>query len=75
MGKEATGEEIASLFYFILFHRPMAAANAKEGALASNGKRRKRKKEGKNMIIGRKEYISGVKFITILTMVESGEIS
>ena len=29
-------------FYSILFHRPMAEANAKEGALASHGKRRKR---------------------------------
>ena len=53
----------------------MAEANAKEGALASHGKRRKRKTEGKNMIIGRKECITGVKFITMLTMVESGEIS
>ena len=33
----------------------MAEANAKEGALASHGKRRKkRKNEGKKMIIGRK---------------------
>ena len=40
--------------YIILFHRPMAEANAKEGALASHGKRRKRKKEGKKIIMGRK---------------------
>ena len=34
------------LFYFIyLFHRPMAEANAKEGALASHGKRGKKMKE------------------------------
>ena len=44
----------------------MAEANAKEG------KRIKRKKEGKKIIIGRKERISGMKLITIL---ESGEIS
>ena len=46
----------------------MAEANAKEGALASHGKRRKRKKEGEKIIIGRKGRISGVKFITMLTI-------
>ena len=68
-------ELFSDLIYLILFHHPMVEANAKEGELACHGKRRKRKKEGKKIIIGRKERISGVKFITMLIMVESGEIS
>ena len=33
------------LLLLLLFHRPIAEANAKEGALASHGKRRKKKKK------------------------------
>ena len=61
------------LFYFIIqWQKPMQRRG--RGVSQPWQEKEKRKKKERT-IIGRKERISGVKFITMLTMVNSGEIS
>ena len=64
-------------FYFLLnfISSSNGRSHCKGGGVSQPREEKEKRKKVENIKIGRKERISGVKFITKLTMVDSGEIS